>query len=114
MRQGWVYLSLWLLLAVALASRAAKAFRTVRRPELLTPLAASVACLFGVMVAMNTVWSAWDFVSLWIALLGFTASLMDFHLYARPAAARRVAAPASSQGPRRDESLVAAGRSLST
>jgi hypothetical protein len=80
MRQGWVYLILWLLLPVALAWRASKAFATVRRPEYLTPLAAGTACIFGVMVGMYSVWSAWDFVSIWIVLLGFVVTLTDMHL----------------------------------
>jgi hypothetical protein len=114
MRQGWVYLTLWLLLAVAIAIRAARAFRTVHRADLLTPLAGAVACLFGVMVALNTVWSSWDFVSIWIALLGFTASLIDFHIYARPGRTRRVAVSAASPEARRNEPLVASSRSSLT
>ncbi len=103
MRQGWVYLVLWLILPVVLGWRAAKAFRTVRRPQILTPLAVGVACVFGVMVGMYSVWSAWDFVSIWIILLGFVVTLMDMYLQAP---ARRLPPPprravAAEPAPRR-------------
>lgn len=109
MRDGWVYLALWLILAVALAHRAARAFATVRKAEYLTPLAGGVACLYGVMVAMNGVWAAWDFVCIWMTLLGFVGTLIDFYMQSAvsgtPRRVRVRSAPPSSQ-PQHGEPMI--------
>jgi hypothetical protein len=77
MREGWVYLALWLLIPIVLGARASRAFRRTQDPRQREPLVRGLACIFGVMVAMYTVWADWDYVTIWTVLLGFTVSLAE-------------------------------------
>jgi hypothetical protein len=100
MREGWVYLALWLLIPITLAGRAARAFRMTPDAKQREPLVRGLACVFGVMVAMYTVWADWDYVTIWTVLLGFTVSLVDcyFRAPARSMPRRVMAPPPRRQG----------------
>ncbi len=113
MREGWVYLALWLLIPITLAGRAARAFRMTRDPKQREPLVRGLACVFGVMVSMYTVWADWDYVTIWTVLLGFTVSLID--CYFRPAAQRAMPRPmerSHAMPPRRMQTPPRAGAPL--
>ena len=97
MRRGWVYLTLFLTLAMVFAVRASRAYAVAYTPQQRLPLTTAVAAIIGTLVAMYTVWFGFAYAALWMVMLGMSVSMLDTLLGVRPvvsaAAARNRAMP---------------------
>ncbi|HEY8665065.1 MAG TPA: hypothetical protein VIL86_00290 [Tepidisphaeraceae bacterium] len=88
LRYGYPCMILWLLLPVALAHRAVKAFGLCRSHEQRLPLAVAVASVLGCMVGMYTVWAAASYTAMFLLMLAFAVSMIDIYLDKMPMAQR--------------------------
>ena len=77
MRRGFVYLSLFLTIPIALAWRSRKAFANARHKMQILPLAAALASVLGIMTAMYTVWFGFAYSVLFVIMVGIATSMMD-------------------------------------
>lgn len=96
MRNGWVYLTLWLLIPVGVGMRANRVFRRWNNWPQIFPLAVAVATILGIMVAMYTVWAGAVYATVWLIMIGFTMSMIDVLL--QHAAPRRQSVAQFSRG----------------
>jgi len=85
MRRGFVFMTLFLMLPVAIAVRATRAFRRAHHPALWMPLAAGVSVICGIMAAMYTVWFGFAYSVLWTMMFGLVTSMCDVLQYGPPA-----------------------------
>lgn len=76
-RYGWLYLVVWIVMVLSLASRAARALSVSSRDEHRIPVIAAVAGLGGTLAAMYTVWFGFAFETLFILLLGLSNSMFE-------------------------------------
>lgn len=80
MRQGWVYMALWLAIPLALAWRGGRALKCCVTSDEQRPVVGALATIFGLMVAMYTVWFGFTYALLWMVALGMTVTLTDICL----------------------------------
>ena len=81
MTHGWIYTSIWLLMAVSYSYRLTRGFMRVKHPSQVFPLAASSATIFAILISMNTVWAGAVYVLVWVIMLGLSNTLIDLVLY---------------------------------
>lgn len=80
MRQGWVYMALWLAIPLALAWRGGRALKRCMTSDEQRPVVGALATIFGLMIAMYTVWFGFTYALLWMVALGMTVTLTDICL----------------------------------
>ena len=74
---GYIYTSLWSSIGLLFAWRVGSAFRKIRHPSQVFPLAAATATILGLMVSMYTVWAGALYTVIWVILLGLGNTLID-------------------------------------
>jgi hypothetical protein len=85
MQRGWLFISVFLMIPVVLALRAARAYGMSVTKSQRTPLTICVAAVLGMMVGMYTVWFGFVYAVMWTMMLGMSTSVMDTLLGRRPA-----------------------------
>ncbi len=80
---GYVYVSLWISIAVFFSFRMTRAFNAVRHPSQVFPLAVCTATCLALMVSMYTVWAGAIYTVLWAVMLGLSNTLIDSVLDAK-------------------------------
>jgi len=84
MRRGWVYIVMWLAIPLVLAWRGGRALRRCLTTDEQRPVVGALATIFGLMVAMYTVWFGFTYALLWMVALGMTVTLVDICLERTP------------------------------
>ena len=84
MRQGWVYMAMWLAIPLVLAWRGGRALKRCVNDNEMRPVVGALATIFAMMVAMYTVWFGFTYALLWMVALGLTVTLMDICLERTP------------------------------
>lgn len=74
MRRGWMFVTLWFVLAMAIAFTGLKMLGGTAG-KFRSPAAAAIAALVGVMVAMYTVWFGFVYAVLWTMMLGLFVTM---------------------------------------
>lgn len=88
MRQGWLYMAMWLAIPLVLAWRGGRALKRCSGDNERRPVVGALATIFALMVAMYTVWFGFTYALLWMLALGLTVTLTDICLERMPAAGR--------------------------
>jgi hypothetical protein len=76
---GYVYVTLWISIAVFFSWRMTRAFGAVTHPSQIFPLAACTATVLGLMISMYTVWAGAGalYTSIWVIMVGLSNTLID-------------------------------------
>lgn len=83
MTRGWVFVSLWCFLGIAVAMRVGKAFRACVSWVQVSILSAGMASVIGIMVAMYTVWAGWagePYTMMWLTSVAATTTAAELIL----------------------------------
>lgn len=84
MRQGWVYIAMWLAIPLVLAWRGGRALKRCMNGNEQRPVIGALATIFAMMVAMYTVWFGFTYALLWMVALGLAVTLVDVCLERSP------------------------------
>ena len=74
---GWIWLALWLSIPLLLTWRAQGVFWKIRETQAGRMLALGLSVVLGVMVAMYNVWPDPFYTTIWMVMLGFTATMIE-------------------------------------
>jgi hypothetical protein len=92
---GYVYVTLWISIAIFFSWRMTTAFAAVTNPSQIFPLAVCTATVLGLMVSMYTVWAGALYTVVWVIMLGLANTLIDSVKESAPAGVTTPRRPAS-------------------